>query len=466
MPLHCCVRLCCIYLTLGASLAVPVGADEIEQLREQLQAQARIIESLQSRLNAVEEKQAAQPPAAVAAPASAPAPANSPTPAPAAKDAGGVLPALRSSVPMELYGLIKVDASRDSDGTNNGNFQRWVDPGDSGRDDSQFTLTARQTRLGIRANGPDVMGLSTEGRVEIDFYGDGAENAPEVRMRYANFTANWPEHNTELLFGQAVDLVSPYSARTLNFTNLWWTGNMGYRRPQIRATRHFKLADKRSIEVALAATRNIGDANTRAFGEDTGSDAGYPALQGRVAYEFINYTDRKSVISLSGHYGQEEFDFRSDSGRHWSDQSVKTWSANFSAMLELSSKLQLTTEAFTGANLDAYASGIGQGVTLIPFEDGQFNIVQEVRARGAWADLEIGPFGKWRFTVGGGIEDLEESDLLPGARSRNIGVFANALYDLRKNIELGVELAHWRTSYVEEEDRSNLRLQGSATLKF
>ncbi|MBL7648107.1 MAG: hypothetical protein JNK74_18135 [Candidatus Hydrogenedentes bacterium] len=431
---------------------------QLKLLQQQVAQQAALIEALQDRLDDLEKAQ--ETPAAPVP--TAPAAASATEPATVAPEK----PALRGRYPMELYGYVKIDAAHDSAGTTNGNTMRWVDPENVGRDDDQFALTARQTRLGLKIFGPESFGAETEGRVEVDFYGDGTENNPELRMRYAYVSMDWPEDNTQLLFGQTWDLISPLIPRTLNFTNLWWTGNSGFRRPQIRATKTFGIGEKGNLELALALTRNIGDVNTRAFGEDTGADTGFPSIQGRAVYYLDGPIGRETTLGISGHFGQEEFDFTNFTGGSWRSQTVDSWSVHAESIYALTPKLLLTGEVFTGANMDAYTAGIGQGVVVVPFDDGRFNYAREIRTRGGWASLEIGPYGKWRYTLGGGMEDPDDSDLLPGARSKNVGFYGNALYAFSENIELGVELAHWRTSYLQRDDASNLRLQTSATFKF
>lgn len=429
-------------------------SSEIAVLKEQLKEQAAIIEALQSRLEEVEAKQAEQVAAPPAPPGAASVEADTRT-----------TPAVRAKYPIDLYGYIKLDTSYDTDGANNGNYLRWVDPPGVGRDDDQFNATARQTRLGLNILGPEMGGAKTAGKVEIDFYGGGGENTPQPRIRHAYFTMEWPERDVQLLFGQTWDVMSPLTPRNLNFTNLWWTGNAGYRRPQARVTKGFAVGEAGRIELALAATRNIGDADLFAFGEDTGSDAGFPGVQGRAAFTFRGVNGLPATIGLSGHYGEEEHDYTTLLGGR-GDQDVKSWSAHFEAKIPFTKKFLLEGEAFTGANMDAYVAGIGQGVVVVPFQDGRFRYARAIRTRGGWVNAEMGPFGKWRFTVGGGLENVDDKDILFGQRSRNIGIFANAIYAVRENVDLGLEVLHWQTDYKHLDDRENLRLQGSAIFKF
>ena len=441
----------CWILILANPPAVADDKAEIELLKKQLEMQAETIEALRSRLEAVESRQETQAEEVQAVKETAATTSSK--------------PAVTSDYPMDIYGYLKLDAAFDTGGANNGNYLRWVDPDGVGRDDDQFSVTARQTRLGLKMQGPSLYGANTEGKIEMDFYGGGAENNAQIRMRHAYFTMEWPDRDLELLFGQTWDLMSPLVPRLVNFTNLWWTGNIGFRRAQARVTKGFAVGDEGRFAVALAATRNIGDPDLFAFGEDTGADAGFPTLQGRLFYEFPGSAGRETTLGLSGHYGEEEYDFVGFwGGRH--DEDVKSWSVNLDAEIPIGKYLLFKSELFTGANLDAYVGGIGQGVVVRPFDDGSFRSVQAIRSHGGWVNLHIIPGGRWRYSVGGGFEDPDDGDLLPGARSRNMGVFANAGFFLRENIELMAELAHWRTDYYRGDDVENTRLQTAVRFSF
>jgi hypothetical protein len=432
-------------------VAAEDAASEIDVLKQQLEEQAAIIDALRTRLEEVEARQDAQE---SQPPATTPEPDNEDT-----------RPAVRGRYPMDLYGYIKLDAGYDTGGANTGNFVRWVDPDDGGRDDDQFSVTARQTRLGVSIKGPELAGATTRGKVEVDFYGSGGEDKPELRMRHAYFTMNWPERDLEALFGQTWDLMSPLIPRNLNFTNLWWTGNLGFRRPQARVTKGYSVGENGRISLALATTRTIGDPDFFAFGEDTGTDAGFPTIQGRAAYSFKGIAGEETSFGLSGHYGEEEHDFTTLLGGT-GHRDVKSWSVSAEAHVPVAKKVLIEGEVWTGANLDAYVGGIGQGVVVVPFEDGRFRYVRAIRSRGGWIHLDAGPFKKWRIGLGAGIDDPEDDDLLVGQRSRNIGIFANAVYSVRENLDLGLEVLHWQTDYKDRDDADSLRLQGSAVFKF
>ena len=81
----------------------------------------------------------------------------------------------------------------------------------------QSIFTARQSRIWLKVGGPGFLGAKTGALIEVDFYGDAsaANESPQVRMRHAYATIDWPK--TQLLFGQTWDIFGPMAANTQDF---------------------------------------------------------------------------------------------------------------------------------------------------------------------------------------------------------------------------------------------------------
>jgi len=367
--------------------------------------------------------------------------------------APGGKPAMRSSYPIELRGYIKFDAAYDTSRVSTGNFARWVESEATNDNDDELNVTANQSRFGLFFDGPDSPDLKTSGRVEVDFFGGGPENKSHLMMRHAYLQLDWPDSDFSLLAGQTSDVILPLLPSTLNYTVGWWAGNPGYRRPQLRLTKGFKVSDDSRLVLQAAAARTIGDSTAFSPG-DTGEDAGIPSIQGRMALSFPCLAEKKATVGVSGHWGQEEFD--TDAMDDHED--LDTWSANVDLVLPISSWLTLKGEVFTGENLDAYLGGIGQGVNMTTLE--------EIETTGGWAALTIGPFDKWTFNVGGGLDDPDSGDLNDGDRSRNLSIFANMKYKINKAVQWGFEVSRWETDYKGIEDGQSYRFQTSFIYSF
>ncbi len=367
-----------------------------------------------------------------------------------------------SNLDIQLYGYIKLDASYDDSRIETGNYAKWVER-ETASDDDQFNMTANQSRFGMIINGPDDGLMKASGRAEVDFYGSGdAENKAHPMMRHAYMKLDWPEDRFSILAGQTSDVVSPLLPSTLNYTVGWWTGNIGYRRPQVRLTKEYEIGPQKDLKLEGALARTIGRDNTSLDGTlDSGEDSGVPTLQARASMTFPLYGPKPSTVGISGHLGEEEY----DTTLGGQNKEFESWSLDLDVTQPVNKWLSIEGEMFTGENLDAYMGGIGQGVTT-----SGANQYEEIGSKGGWIAASLGPWGKKRFNIGLGMDDVERgnvnaSSTNPG-RTLNQSVFANMFYSLNKNTEWAVELSHWRTEYRGTGNGDSLRAQTSLIYKF
>ena len=357
-----------------------------------------------------------------------------------------------SGLDVQFYGKIKLNAAIDSARTSTGNYARWVEAQPGNPSDTQFNMTANETRLGLNIRGPKTESFETSGQVEVDFYGGGGtENKPNLMLRHAYMKLAWPQRGLEIIAGQTWDVISPRNPSTLNYPVQWWAGNIGYRRPQVRVTQGVALCDGVKATLSAAATRNIGR-NSGFDPGDTGEDAGMPGLQGRAAVSFPLWGERETTVGVSSHWAREEYDTDGDDG----NVDLDSWSANLDVQMPICDWLSVQAELFGGQNLDAYLGSIGSGVDVFG------NSITEVRSFGGWVAASLGPWDRWRFNVGFSGETVNDGDVdTAGARTCNQALFGNTIYELNENASVGLEISHWHTGYVEQDDRDSVRVQGS-----
>jgi len=360
-----------------------------------------------------------------------------------------------SGLDIQLYGYLKLDAAYDTSRIDNGNYAKWVQSESSNDNDDQFNMTANESRLGMRINGPQEGDMNTSGRVEVDFYGGGSENKSQIMMRHAYLKIDWPQERFNVIAGQTSDVISPLFPPTLNYSVQWWAGNIGYRRPQIRLTKSLALPSDVDLTLEGALARTIGITTTPDFTPgDAGEDAGFPGVQTRasVAFPLLGY--KPTTFGLSGHWATEELDVDA-TGNH---KDFDSWSVNLDLEQPVNKWLTVKGELFTGDNLSAYLGGIGQGVNTATYE--------EIGSRGGWIAASLGPWSKCRFNVGSSMDDVDSTDINAGGRTLNRTLFGNLIYSLGKNTEIGLELSHWRTEYKAGGDADSLRAQTSLIYRF
>lgn len=214
-------------IALALGTVAPAGADELTELKQQLEAARRSIDSLSQRIQVLEAERRA-------APAAAPAVAAAPAPAPAE-----ALPATDEEKPrIDIYGFVMLDAIYDF----NQMDPNWKDalrvtkipvncPGDPGcGKDGEFVMGVRQSRFGIKGLIPTDLGtLNT--KLEFELFGvgkDEGKTTPRLRHAWAEL-GDWGAGQTWSLFMDPD--VFP------NTVEYWGpTGMVFLRNPQIRWT--------------------------------------------------------------------------------------------------------------------------------------------------------------------------------------------------------------------------------------
>ena len=204
---------------------------------------------------------------------------------------------------------------------------------------------------------------------------------------------------------------------------------------------------------------NSTDAVAVPNGTESGEDAGFPSVQGRASVTLPIFGDKKTTVGVSGHWGQEEYDLNI-TGSH---KDFTTWSFNIDLTQPVNDKCTIKAEVFTGENLNAYLGGIGQGVmtnTALP------NFYKEIGSKGGWIAASLGPWERFRYNIGIGMDDVDSGQVNNGSRTMNRCVFGNVVYAANKQTDIGFELSHWRTEYNGNGDAESLRAQLSFIYKF
>lgn len=364
-----------------------------------------------------------------------------------------------SSLDVQIYGYLKFDAAYDDSRVDNGNYAKWVEMENAHNDDDQFNMTANESRFGVKITGPDNGRMRTSGRAEVDFYGGSDENKAHLMMRHAYMKLDWPAERFSIIAGQTSDVISPLLPSTVNYSVGWWTGNIGYRRPQFRLTKEYSPDTDIDVKLEGALARTIGRDNGALAGTlDSGEDEGFPTIQARASVTLPVYGPDRTTMGVSWHWGKEEYDTTA-AGSH---EDFTSWSLNFDLTQPVCDKVTIKAELFTGENLDAYMGGIGQGVTTAA----GVNQNEEVGSTGGWIAASLGPWDDIRYNVGVGMDDVDRGDVQDGDRTLNRSVFGNLFYALSQHVEWALELSHWRTEYRGSGDGDSLRIQTALIYKF
>jgi len=370
--------------------------------------------------------------AAAVVPASQPAAPAAPV-IPAGKN-----PILANSA-IEFYGYAKADAVYSDSQAGEMTMSAPVET----RDQKEFLMTAKETRMGLAITGPAVgEDGKVTAKVETDFWGTttDATTTSQLRIRQAYVDLKYP--TWDVLAGQTWDFVAPLNAATLNFSALWRAGNMGDRHPQARVTK--KLA--RVLGGTL--TSQVGVIDTKV---DDQAHTGKPVAGTFHSFE-KNFFGQPLFIGAGGVYGQSDISSANS-------KDIDLWAATLALKYKLTQKIALIAEGYTGANLAAFRAGSATGV----------DHEKAVRTRGGFLQLTLDPTAKLQFNAGAGIDDVYTDSTSTGSSAvwdYNYSFFVNAKYQLAKNMSWGLEYQQFKTEFANQNGGDVQRIQSSLLYTF
>jgi len=197
----------------------------------------------------------------------------------------------QSKFPVTIYGTLLWNSFYNTAASNNTDIPLYASPNAPGPVEN-FGMTARQTRLGLRYQGPEIGGARLSGQVETDFFGGNSAlangiNMDMLRLRLAFGRLDWTNFSLEA--GQDWVIFAPLNPTSLAefaIPAMSGSGNLWIRSPQIRTEWRHDLGQGRRVLWQLAALDpNVGD-NPVAFATLRQPKAGElgrgPAVESRV----------------------------------------------------------------------------------------------------------------------------------------------------------------------------------------
>lgn len=414
-----------------AHAAASPSADEIadlkrrvSELEEQNRRLAELIAALEARL----------PPAGTHAAAAQPK-----TPAQTLTTKSAVFQKEEPSpgVPrLAVYGMLRLDMDIDSQRPNSPQTPLFITPASSGKGGS-FALHPRLTRIGLDVTGPQLQALGNAtltGKLETDFENGGSESRQIIRIRHAYLKSTWK--NFFVLAGQTWDVFSPLFPTVNNDTLMWNAGNVGDRRPQIRAAYEPKVGKGQiSIAGAVGLTGAVDGLDLDNNGYLDGIQSGRPNVQARAGYSRSLWVPGQP-FSLGGSIFQGWIGLSRPLGAR---TLLPTQGYNVDLVLPLYHLIALRGEGWWGRNMSDFRGGVGQGVTLASG--------RVVRGRGGWAELKVPLHHCWAVVPGFTSDNPVKADLIQGSRTRNRAFYIGNRFNVGGNVEFGIDYLRWRTDY-------------------
>lgn len=311
-----------------------------------------------------------------------------------------------------------------------------------------FELSGRATSLGFNFTGPRIGEFQSGGLILLYAFGQ------EYFANYYGITIfqGYGELRNEdwrFAFGLMSDVVNPLIPTSLNWSLGGAAGNLGFIRGQARSERYWsdgefsQLTLQTAISQAVVTEYAVPTAAERlSFGEPDG----LPNFEGRVALALgevdtllgAPQPPRPFEIGFSGMIGRIRTittDFLNPTDRVSAISSM----VGTDVRVQFSPQAGFKGEFFYGQSLGGYLAGAFQSVNVDTF--------RPIRTIGGFGEA----YYYWTDTLhshaGYGIDDPLDRDVSGSQRVRNQFVFGNAIYDVSRNLQLGLEVSHWRTAY-------------------
>jgi hypothetical protein len=425
-----------LLLATGAGAAPAPGdpAEEIAQLKkrvDELENQncqmTQLLAALVARLDRPSEALAVPSAAAVAHSALPSSPAPVPPPA-QTKEAGS---------PFRLYGMLRLDIDIDTQRPNSPQTPLFITSPGGGKG-GDFAMHPRLTRVGLDFNGPSVAVLGNAeftGKLETDFENGGSESRQIIRIRHAYMKSTWGSFS--LLAGQTWDVFSPLFPTVNNDTLMWNAGNLGDRRPQVRAAYAPKVGKGQfSLDAAIGLTGAVDALDLDGNGYADGMQSMRPNVQSRIGYSRPLW-----VAGQPFAVGGSVFSGWLETSHAIGGRLVLPMAGyNADYTLPVSRFLTLRGEGWWGRNMSDFRGGAGQSVTV--------STGRVVRGRGGWSEAKIRLSRYWSLVPGFTTDNPVKADLVSGNRQRNRAFYLGNRFTPGGKLEFGVDYFRWHTDYL------------------
>ncbi len=376
------------------------------------------------------------------------------------------------------YGTIYFNAFGNSGGTNNADDPLFATPTNSGN----VSMSVRQTRLGLKLEGPTIAHAKSRGQIEADFFGGFpavgvGENFGIVRLRLAFARLDWEK--TSLEAGQDWTIFAPnnpVSIAAAAIPQMAAAGNPWARLPQLRL--EHRWASGKVLWQGAVLSPSTGDSPTATTSPfflqpTTGAISRVPFMQSRIAFNNANWlgTKKGGSIGFSGQYGRARV--ANTAGNNKIDSLGVALDWNFPIV----ARLTINGEGFFGRNLAGLQAGAFQGINPdFAYRRGATLIGGGPRAigtRGGWTQFGFTPpVLSDRLVIYGtyGLDDPRDSDLVSLTkrdwRLRNQAVAFSFLYKFTPQLSWGIEFRRFDTFYLQSGKQTSNHVNLGAAFSF
>ena len=352
-----------------------------------------------------------------------------------------------SKMPVKIYGTILSDTFFNTRDTDWADVPVLVNPR-SVFNSGWFSSSLRQSRIGLEVNGPTIGSFKTTGVFAMDFMGGMTDfqatplfGLPEIVYAYARFE----NANTAFEAGQDEMILAPRNPTSLvafSYPELYRTGNLYLRAPQVRIERRLAGSNQGQLRATLGMVAPIGTYPTLDFpGGSATNGWKRPAVQARIAWQSAPPGSPEQPgwgIGISGHYGRVALPQVDASQKIISSFASDSWAGAID--LDLHSRhLGFDAEGYVGKNLQSLGGGIGQ----------------PGKTAGGYFEGRLMPTRRLQFNAGLGDDHLTKPDRISVLLNRNTALFGNTIFQFTPEIHASLEYRHMITVPFDGVKRRN-----------
>jgi hypothetical protein len=300
----------------------------------------------------------------------------------------------------------------------------------------------RQTILGLEGNGPKLAGGRTSASVDFDFfsgtsYTNYGTSAGMVRFRTARIAVEWADDLLEV--GMTEPLVSPLSPTsfaTVAEPSLAASGNLWTWAPQIRYQHQIHLpSDNRlRLEFGLLDSASAGYNSNQLYRTSSPAEQSQqPSYETRVS--FARAGDRSLQLGVGGYYSRQTYPGYAG---YAITRNLDSWSANLDWRIPISSRVELSGEAYRGRSLGGLGGGVYKDVIAGVNPATGLYALRGLNATGGWTQLKARFSSSLESNASIGLDDGFARDfhalILPSTasaaqlRARNRMFVANVVF--------------------------------------
>ena len=343
----------------------------------------------------------------------------------------------------------------------------FLNPNNPAVDEDSTSITAKQSQLNFAMTGPNHNGWETGGLVLVNFMGA----QPLRNFSGANIVNAYGEFKNErwrFAFGRMLDLFGPISPSTVNQLQQRGGGNIGIYRGAFNIDRYVTVSDAHKWTLSGRISQpDISDYAAVPF--INGQNNGWPNIEARVGVELGRALahGRPVEIGVSGVIGEIQAVLPAFPGGlifPGADEVEQTRGVCLDLQLR-GERFGIRGEAWWGQAAGTYFVATLQ--TINPETD------QAIESIGGWCEAyyEVSPC--LATHLGFGVDDPRNGDLGfldpvgPGQISYNEVAWWNIVYNVTENFQLGFEVSHRRTDFLDPSANNDAMLYHfSSTLNF